>query len=336
MEKKKLDLGTAAASAGKKAAGLFDKAKQAVVKAVDQNDDGKFDADDISVFSDTVKAAIKQSSEKRNEKQEQLRKEKEQKQLCPVFLDDLDGADFGLTKLLRVATMDKRHAESDVCRDSIGFWSVQKELSVLTVYPESLDAFGLSFYPDRDSELYYVDPCDRDHYIALDNYFSYLKIARISELQRIAQDLGAKHFRVIYKEHRKSSSNKEISANAEIKGMAKQGGRARLSHQSDEKAFSRVEIAAEMECLGHEPTRPQLNYFKKDPQIQSLIALRMSDNAITHQVYTLELSNSSGIKVKDAIKIDAALSALKLNGIATVTSQAQNEAGSIFEYEIDF
>ena len=30
--------------------------------------------------------------------------------------------------------------------------------------------------------------------------FLYLKIARIRELQKIVQDLGAKHFRVTYKE----------------------------------------------------------------------------------------------------------------------------------------
>ena len=31
------------------------------------------------------------------------------------------------------------------------------------------------FYPDCDSECYYVDPGDRDEYISLDEYFSYLK-----------------------------------------------------------------------------------------------------------------------------------------------------------------
>ena len=41
-----------------------------------------------------------------------------------------------------------------------------------------------------DSEIYYVDPTDRDQYISIEKYFNYLKIQRISELQKIAQSLG--------------------------------------------------------------------------------------------------------------------------------------------------
>ena len=84
------------------------------------------------------------------------------------------------------------------------------------------------------------------------------------------------------------------------------------------------------------PVEPKLVYFKKDPQILNLVSLRMSDNPLTHQVYTLVLSNSSGIKVKDAIKIDAALSAMKCSGNATLTSEAESESRRFFEYEIDF
>ena len=62
----------------------------------------------------------------------------------------------------------------------------------------------------------------------------------------------------------------------------------------------------------------------------------MADNAMMHQVYTLELSNSSGIKEKDAIKIDAALSAMKIDGHISIASEVQREKRSIFEYEIDF
>ena len=62
----------------------------------------------------------------------------------------------------------------------------------------------------------------------------------------------------------------------------------------------------------------------------------MADNAMTHQVYTLVLCNSSGIKEKDAMKIDAALSAMKIDGNVSIASEAQREMRRIFEYEIDF
>lgn len=332
MEKKKVDLTAVASGAGIAAAELFGRAKKAVVTAVDQNGDGQLDIADVSILSDSIKAAVKDGGEKWNEKQEQLKREREIKQLCPIFADDLDNTDFSLTKLIRVADMDKKHRESELCIGSVGFESIQKDLKITHIYPDKVDAFGLSFYPDSDCDIYYVDPCDRDHYIALDDYFSYLKVARISELQRIAQDLGAKHFRVTYKEHKKSFSAKDVQA--KVSGGRVKGAEA--NHNVSENDYSKVEIAAEMDCIGHKPVQPTLVYFKNDPQIQNLVSLRLSDNAMTHQTYTLELSRSSGIKIKDAMKIDATLSAMRLEGNATVTSEAQNEARRVFEYEIDF
>lgn len=334
MEKKKTNLGNAAADAGKAAAGLFVKAKDAVVNAVDQNSDGKLGLDDVSIMKDSVKAAVKDSSEKWNEKQRQIKREKELKALRPIFEADVDDPDFSLPKLIRVAEMDEKHAESEVCRDSIGFVFSGKDLDIVTLYPEKVSAFDLKFYPDMDSEMYYVDPADRDYYIALDSYFNYLKVARISELQKIAQDLGARHFRVTYKEHQKNIVSKDAAG--KVKSPGKVRGSIEAERHNREESFSKIEIAAEMEFIGHKPVEPTLVYFRKDPQIQSLVSLRMADNEMTHQVYTLDLGNSSGIKVKDALRIDAALSAMKIEGNATVTSEAQNEMRRVFEYEIDF
>ena len=98
-----------------------------------------------------------------------------------------------------------------------------------------------------------------------------------------------------------------------------------------------MEIAAEMDCPGHAPMEPCLHFLQREPSIQTLISLRMDESSpITHQKYTLKLSNSSGIKEKDAVKIDAALKAMKFIGNTTVTSEARNEARRFFEYEIDF
>ena len=69
-------------------------------------------------------------------------------------------------------------------------------MSALTIYRDKIDAFGLTFYPELDNSVYYIDPCDRDHYILMNDYFSYMKMQRVAELQRIAQSLGATHFRV--------------------------------------------------------------------------------------------------------------------------------------------
>ena len=325
MEKKPQKIKDVISSTGKAASDLFGKARTSIVQTIDQNNDGKLDLKDISDVSAQWK-----------EKRDQLKQEADKKTLCPIFEDDLDSTDFSLTKLIRVAEMDKKHAESIICQGSIGFESEQKDLRIVNIYPDKATAFGLTYYPDMDSEFYYVDPCDRDHYIALDDYFNYLKVARVSELQKIAQDLGAKHFRVTYKEQKKLFESNTAKAKLGVKATGKLKEDSEYAHDSKSSDFSRVEIAAEMECIGHKPVEPKLVYFKKDPQILNLVALRMSDNPLTHQVYTLVLSNSSGIKVKDAIKIDAALSAMKCSGNATVTSEAESESRRFFEYEIDF
>lgn len=92
-----------------------------------------------------------------------------------------------------------------------------------------------------------------------------------------------------------------------------------------------------MQCLGHAHKEPKLCYLQREPSIQSLNTLRMDKaSPMLHQKYTLKLSNSSGIKEKDAVKIDAALKAMKISGNTTVINEAQNESRRFFEYEIDF
>lgn len=305
--------------------GFLEKTKERIVTAVDQNKDGRIDIKDLTSVS-----------RRWSEKRETSKREAEINLLRPLFEDDLEAPEFNMPKMIRLVGMDKRHAESEVCIGSIGHESDYKGLRIVNIYPEYLHSFGLTFYPDLDNEVYYVDPCDRNHYIALDEYFNYLKIARLSELQKIAQDLGAKHFRVTYKEYAQSSSKKQALAKAAVKTIAGETAKMNAEHSVVENNASKVEIAAEMHFLGHKPVQPTLLYFKKDPQIQNLISFRMSDNTITHQIYTLKMSNTSGIKSKDAASIDAALSSMKANVSVSVEKEAESENNRYFEYEIDF
>lgn len=308
------------------------KAKDAIVKAVDKNDDSSFDMKDMAIIAETIgdaASAVKDSVEAKS-------RERERKALQPIFIEDLDSADFLLTKLIRIEEISKKYAESEICKGAIGYISDQKGLRIVNIFRHSIEAFGLTFYPDADSGIYYVDPSDRDRYIALDEYFGYLKIARINELQKIAQDLGAKHFRVTYKEQRASFTGNSFMAKGNIKA-ASGTGTAEAEHDLSAKELSAVEVAAEMQCIGHEPVEPTLFYLQREPSIQTLVSLRMDKNSpITHQKYTLKLINSSGIKEKDAVKIDAALRAMKISGNTTVTNEVRNEARRFFEYEIDF
>lgn len=332
MEVKKINLGEAAIGAGKNAKAFLGKTKDTIIKAVDQNGDGSFDFKDVSAMADSIGNAAQNAANAMRDNAEARNREKERKALQPVFLEDLDSTDFTLSKLIRVVDIDKKHAESEVCKGSVGFISEQKELRIVNIYKNMIGAFGISLYPDADSEIYYIDPSDRDKYIALDDYFGYLKIARVNELQKIAQDLGAKHFRVTYREKKESITKNDMKAKGNVRAGAAEAER-NLSISDN----SNIEVAAEMQCLGHAPIEPKLLYLRGEPSIQSLIALRMDKNSqMFHQEFSLKLSNSSGIKEKDAVKIDAALKAMKISGNTTVVSEAQSESRRFFEYEVDF
>lgn len=334
MEKKKIH--DIAADAGKSVTSFLSKTKESVVQAVDQNNDGTLDFKDVTAVAEAIGNAAKNKAAAFKESAETRNREIELAQLQPIFEEDIEGAEFALPKLIRVTDIDNKHAESDVCKGSVGYYSDQKELRIVNIFKDKVAYFGLKFYPDLDSEMYYIDPSNRDHYIALDKYFTYLKIMRVNELQRIAQDLGAKHFRVIYKEKNASMVINNVKGKGTVKAAgSKSTADAEHSEKETEKFFT--ELAAENYFTGREPTLPRLHYFQKDPIIQNLISMRMNEiSPLGHQHFSLELSETSGMKEKDAAKIDAALKSMKLAGSITMVNEVKNESCRFFEYEIDF
>ena len=329
-----------------KGSALFGKAKETVIGAVDQNEDGKLDFQDVSQLVNSIGNTAKkkvsdaldlarENGDRWSEKRNLQRLESERNALRPIFSSSIKSSEFTMPKLIRVADMDKKHAESEICRGAIGYESVFKDFKVLNIFRECLDAFPITLYPETSTGAYYIDPVFENRYIAMDEYFTFLKVARVNELQKIAQDLGAKHFRVLYKDQSKDVFRKKVKAKA-LLALVPEKAEAGGQHDSMREDASHVSIAAEMEFEGHAPIEPTLVYLKKETSIQMLIALRMGSNSIKHQKYTLKLSNSSGIKVSDAIKIDGVLNAIKCAGDVTIVSEAQKEAERFFEYEIDF
>ena len=125
------------------------------------------------------------------------------------------------------------------------------------IFQESIGAFPISLYPEKTTGAYYVDPVFADRYITMDEYFTFLKVARVNELQKIAQDLGAKHFKVVYVDQSKDVVTKKAAGALSAKlipGKVDASGQ----HDSDYKGASQVRIAAEMEFEGHAPVEPTL------------------------------------------------------------------------------
>ena len=312
---------------------VFNRTKEKAILKTDQNDDGKLDMADVAVVAGTVKNAVEKGVDTIKRNTEESRKHIDLKVLRPIFPETLDQSDFLLTKFIMIKDRDKKHEKSDACKGSIGFLSNKSGLNIVTIYKDSLNAFGLSFYPDDDSEFYYVNPADRNNYIALDEYFDYLKIVRVNELQRVAQSLGAKHFKVTYKEERMSFSDRKGKIRMESKAIGDADG----EHSISEKKYSVIDVAAEMYMDGHVPQKPELVYLLKDDNVNNLIHLRMTGGESFHNhKISIKMSNSSGIKEKDALKIDAALKGMKVSGNTTVTNEAKNESRRYLEYEIDF
>lgn len=239
------------------------------------------------------------------------------------------------SRLVRIVERDKKF-DIEVCRGSIGYWATCKGERWMNIFKDSVNKFGLNFYPCEGVNFYYVDPTNKDNYIVLDEYFDRLKQARVNELQKIAQDLGAKKFRVTYMREKSSLIKKKWNGKAD--GKAKDGdGTVSVDVDKLSKQYDKVEIEAENSFPGHDPAEPHVRYLKYDQNVQNLIDMRMDTNGpINHQTLSIKLSSTSGLKENDAAKLDMILKSLKMAGNTTVLSEVQNEEKSILYYEVDF
>ncbi len=342
-DKKKLDLKSLRESVSDKARVGFAKAKDSagkikdsVIQSIDQTGDGKFGKEDI--------AEIKRQLQ---EKQRQAKLRRDLDALNPVFPSDLLGTDFFLPKMVQVAEMDKKHAASSVCVGSIGHETLVKELRVVTVYPDRVDEWGdLKFYPNKDQEYYYMSPVDSHQFIAVSLFFDYLRQARVSELEKIAQDLGATYFKVSIGERAEQQKKNQMThkssqtANIPIKGIGAHE-KTNVEHSVVSVDISSVKIDSESSFKGHDPVTPQLVYYRNEPQIQGLVNSRLDNsNRITKKRFTLEASQTCGITQKDIANIDTALSIKKIGGnsalVSTFAHEAHQEVRRVFQYDIEF
>lgn len=159
--------------------------------------------------------------------------------LKPIFLHDLNGMRY--SRLIRIVERDKKF-DIEVCKGSIGYWATCKGERWMNIFKDSVNKFGLNFYPNDEVNFYYMDPTDGDSYIVLDEYFDRLKQARVSELQKIAQDLGAKYFKVTYMKEKTTLSKKSTNG----KGSIHKKGNGSVQMNATEQKYDRMDIAAEM------------------------------------------------------------------------------------------
>ena len=320
------------------------KAQGTVLKAVDKNGNGKIDAEDFGITKESMQDAaqkLKASANRIGESLNDAKTELDRRVLRPVFKEDLYPDSFSgdlltagqIPNLICIVGHDKKRTDSAVCVGAIGYWTSVKDAELLNLYEDSAALLGLQFLPSIAETFYYMDPYRSGVYVALDSYFAYLKKNRVNELEVIAQDLGAKSFRITFKEHQKVIVKQ--TANAGLKAGRMQGDGSRELSGSD---YSRVEIAAETQFSGHsQPKTPTLVYFRNESDIEKLIRMRMDQsNPIKSKDFCFQCSRTSGMTEKTAAKIDLVLHQMKCSGTATLSSEVQREGRTELEYHIEF
>ncbi len=319
------NIGKLVGDASEKAKSSATKAQKVIVKAIDQNEDGTVDVKDLSKAMGEAKL------------------EMDKKFLRPVFAEDLSfgGATvstFARSRppcMIRIVEIDKKRSVSAACNEAVGYWTTVKGTNLLNIYEDSAPHLGLHFHPHIGKTFYCLDPFRNHFYVSLDEYFKYLKDARLAELEMIAHSLGAKRMKVTFKEKKKTFVAKSAKGGAKA-GVAKSAS----SFDQTDQEFSDVTFTKELKFSGHDaPIVPQLVYFKNEPDIENLIEMRTkadNGNKIMSKDCMVECAKSLAIKENEAAEIDAVLHGLKVSGSASFSSEVQRESRTILEYSIEF
>lgn len=340
MDFKKPGLNGIVSGAGKATAAFLGKTKEAASKAkaslngmADTNGDGIIDAKDVSAFANRLGNKARLTVEAAKSSADARTREKALHGLTPLFPDDFRAAGFIMPKILLLEDMDRIKAEADSFSEAVGYSVCSAGKAVISLFRSRQLGLGLSFYPDVETGVYCVDPADRAHFIRLSEYFNYIKKAEISELQKIAQDLGAKHFRITFREKSSGESDFNAAGNLSLKGPAS----ANAKHSAKTEESSSTEIAADNVFPGHAPVRPQLHYLRHEPDILNLIEMRMDPSSpLMGQTYSLCLANSSGIQREDAAAVDGVFNGIKGTASASVSRVLNRQENSTLEYTIEF
>lgn len=324
-----------------------DKPKMFRVPSVDVNEvvDGakdvaentaKFVGDAANAATDFAQDTLKQAADVFGKVVKRLDDTNRQQQFDkdrPVFLSDLEEG-FAYPKMIRVVEKDRRKKSYP---DSIGYWQEVKGTDLMNVYQKDFASVdNVRFYPKLEDSVYYVHPLDDHLYIEITEYFTYLKEQRVAELKRIAQELGAKHFKVQIMEERLSSNKSKTGAGIHFGFLGQKAG-PKVEKEKSEKNYEYLGIIAEATYVGKEPKEPSLELWASNESIKSLVRQRLFDeNPLQSETFRLDYNTSSGIKENEAAKIDGVLKGIKFNTTGSILDEAKKESKKRFEYTIEF
>ena len=311
---------------------VVDKAKDVAEKGAEIVGDAAKVAVDFA--GDQLKNA-KSTLERVNQELSESRSKRNLEKYRPIFPEDLEKGSVVLPSIINVVDSDKRMKIKE-CEGAVGYNETINGTDLVGVYLNDIDKYNISFNDEGTTSIYYVHPFDEHRYIEISEYFSFLKEARISELKYIAQSLGAKHFKVSIMEEKMTEQIKKVKGGAKL-GLGKDKGTVDAEKDNSEKNYEFVGVASESWYTGKPPVEPKLEFWANSEAIRTLVKQRMAeDSRLLSETYKLDYNISTGIKEKEAAKIDGVLKALKFNGAGSISEEVKKESHKKFEYTIEF
>lgn len=250
----------------------------------------------------------------------------------PLFPEEFTRSGYVIPKMIAISNGSERR-DIEVCKGAIGWSDTAAGVDVLHLYEENVPYSGIVFCPQAlcDS-IYYEDPQTPGRYISMESYFDTLEKDKITELRRIAYELGAKSCKLESIEEAKSlhADKAKVGAN--------QLGSIDGSCETASGSFKRIVFSQTFEGNA-EPTRPDLKWFANDQEIEFLISTRCNaGGANKTKSYRVELDSSSTqtMSVQLAGKLDKAISKLGATCNFSLRGEALNESHKRLVFEVDF
>lgn len=256
----------------------------------------------------------------------------------PIFPDEFTSPDFDLPNLIIIEDGDARK-NIDVCKGAIGWLSKTKGMEVLHLYDAAVSFSNLCFYPiPKINSAYYVDSLGGDRFLDLDSYHEVIQKEKMTELKNIARSLGAKECYLETYEEDSSYTKSKKSINASAKSAITKNTSGSVDQQVNSEHTQKRSITFQQVFEGsNNPIRPELNYFKNDTEILSLIDSRCLENNQTKEYsFQLDASSSSAMSITTALKIDSALKVAKVKANSTFMQTTEQESKRKLIFHINF
>ena len=250
----------------------------------------------------------------------------------PVTLNEIKESAFRIPRMIYIVSDDK-YSDHYVMKDAVGHIEREKGMEYLILYSKYAESIGCDFYPMvNEFYIYYVDPCFPRRYICLNDYFEFIEKAKVSEMNIVAQKIGAKHLDLELTEERRLFFSKK----AKVKGITKFGDAEVDGHYAKEETKV-IKSIGHADFNGQKPERPELVYLKNEEEIKQLIELRLNENnQIKSKEFQFKYNSTTGINTMNAAKVDAVLKKIGIKTKNTISSKAEEENRRYFKYSVKF